>query len=262
MKRFLPILLPLALAVLAASASAQEKPVAASARDKPVFSRDRPAAAFRTSSPWGVSAFAAYDRLERDLEKPRAAKLKADTYLLGLAFRPVGWFALYGFAGAGTAKFDHASGIDPELGFAGGAGADLSVWQIDDGDWSPWRVFIRITGRWLHRESDDGNWKTACKIEEYHLAIPVTYELSFSERARMRYQEVFTGLAVAAGPAASWIDGSLEWKDGAPAENIEPKDTAGLLLSGALIFGDTWRLGVDGFLAGDFSATAYVRYDF
>lgn len=260
MKRFLPLSLFFALAFSAAAAAARDNP-AASDEDITPFRRERPAAAFRTSSPWGLSAFAVFDRLARELEKPGAEILKADSYLLGLGFRPAGWFGLYAFAGASTAKFDRVPGADPSLGFAGGAGADLSVWQIDDGDLSPWRVFIRLSGRWLHRESDDDAFRTTAKLDEFRAALPVAYALSFSERARMRYQEVFTGIEVAAGPAASWIDGSIERKGGGK-EDVEPKDEAGVFLSAALLFGDAWRIGAEGLLMGEFSGAAYVRYDF
>lgn len=251
MKRFLPLSLCFALALSAA----------ASAEDLSPFLRERPAAAFRTSSPWGLSAFAVFDRLARELEKPGAETLKADSYLLGLGFRPAGWVGLYAFAGASTAKFDHVDGADPSLGFAGGAGADLSIWQIDDGDLSPWRVFIRLSGRWLHRESDDDELRTTAKLDEFRAALPVAYALSFSERARMRYQEVFRGLEVAAGPAASWLDGSIKRKGGGK-EDIAPKDEVGLFLSAALLFGNAWRIGAEGLFLGDVSGAAYVRCDF
>ena len=261
MKRILPLLLLLASAVLAAAASAEDRPAAVSAEDQPVFSRERPAAAFRTSSPWGLSAFAAWDRLARELEKPGAETLKADTWLLGLGFRPAGWFGIYAFGGASTAKFDHVPGSDPALGFAGGAGADLSLWQIDDGDFSPWCVRIGLSGRYLHRESDDDAFKTTCKLDEIRAVLPVTYALSFSERARMRYQEVFTGLEVAAGPAASWLSGTIE-HEGGFEEDVEPKEKTGLFLSAALLFGDSWRLCAEGLLIKDFSGGVQVRYDF
>jgi len=245
MKRFLPLLLFLAA-------------VAAGALPARAF--DESAAAFRTSSPWGVSAFAAWDRLDRELGLPEGETLKSDAFLAGVAFRPTGWSALYAFAGASTMKLDHWAG-DPDLGFAGGAGADVSVWQIDDGDDSFWRVVVKLTGRYLHRQSDDDKLACSFSLNEFRVALPVAYEIAFSERSRLRHDEIFTGLEFAAGPVASWLDGELEHDVGGK-EDLEEKDTVGLYLGAAMLFGESWRLGAEGMLAGDLSGAAYVRYDF
>ena len=173
-----------------------------------------------------IQAGIGYARISRGAEADGVDyRLQADVAQAGLGLWAWPWLLIHGSAGACEARLEGAMDEKGSAEFAGRIGARANLWQIDEGTReSSWRFTAGIAGDYGHFGSgDDGDGKT--RWNELRVALPLEYYLSFARTYRHLYLSEVHGMAIFAGPEASWIDG--EWEKGGRKRNFEEKETFG-----------------------------------
>lgn len=221
---------------------------------------DPPQAAVAWSNPDHIAVGASYARLARPLDLPAHPSLQADAFDLMIGWQPTAWFLLFAHGGASQAKIKEHDIHPSDFGAGGGIGAKLNLFQIDEGQDSAWRFMLKLEARYTYRTTSGNNCNGKFQWGEAWAAIPLTYALHFSKRARVGYRDEFYSLELFGGPALSKVNGT--WKQNNLHTHFEEDDLLGAFAGGELWLFQNFCIGGRAEYFGKTGFSAYVQYNF
>jgi len=205
-----------------------------------------------------VSVGIGYDRIERgiDLDRGLESTLEANSVsgYAGLDVLP--WLTV--FVTAGSVELDSDSGIDTDPGLKISGGLNAYLWEADVlvPAFMAGRLSLKVTAELARFESDTAIGKASWM--EAIVALPLGYEKFDSYATGSTGLE--TSLALYAGPAVSYLDGSLGTPFG--DVNFDGSELVGLVAGMDVYFSPQVSVGAQVTVFDEVSYGASMRFHF
>lgn len=207
-----------------------------------------------------------YENIKRyvDVDQGEDFRLDASSVSLFLGYDVIDWLTIFGTVGQSENSSDFVLGQadSRQVKWSLGANANLYKWYISEpkvatGD----RVTIRAFAEFARYEADTG--AGSMDWNDIIIALPIAYE-RFERNERIDNDSELFRLSIYAGPALSFIDGSLD--TGAGSTGFNAKQEFGVVAGIDVYFtrsisigGQAWMFDVT---EDDISARASLRYHF